>query len=129
MGFGRGIGRGGRPAPLVAALAMLALVVQLLLPAAAMAKAGPDMVICTGKGAVTVAADAGQPPARGFAGLACQDCVTTAVAALPAPGPAPIPVRYAVQAPPSAQTGSAAQPRARAPPRPPSTAPPIQTPA
>jgi hypothetical protein len=114
----------------IALLAMLALFVQALMPAAAMAHdaAGQSVVICTTDGAKTVevAGDViGKPkPAKGFAGLPCAQCVAISLATTTPPDVAVAPVLYGVRiqaAPRAALTGVA---MARAPPRPPGQAPP-----
>src|SRR5437868_4224978 len=86
-----------------ALLAVLALLIQALLPSAALAaqaKApGETLVICTAMGAqtITLGADQGQPK-KGFAGLPCQDCLAAAVAAIPAPEAARLQTRVAYTA-------------------------------
>lgn len=110
----------------MAALAMLALVVQLLIPAAAMAEGQPaSMTLCTSRGVVTVSLDAdGHHPAKGFGGLACQDCLASSLASLAAEPPVMIPAPVARAIAPVAITVTADEPLAQAPPRPPSQGPP-----
>ena len=113
----------------IALLAMLALLAQALMPAAAMAHdaAGQSVVICTADGAkaVDVAGDViGKKDPKGFAGLPCAQCVAVALATTTPPDVAVAPVLYAARieaAPRAALTGVAL---ARAPPRPPSQGPP-----
>uniref|UniRef100_B0T2X1 DUF2946 domain-containing protein n=1 Tax=Caulobacter sp. (strain K31) TaxID=366602 RepID=B0T2X1_CAUSK len=114
----------------IALLAMLALLVQALIPAAAMAHdaAGQAVVICTTDGAKTVevAGDViGKPkPMKGFGGMACAQCVAVSLATTTPPDIAVVPVLYGVRieaAPRAALTGVAL---ARAPPRPPGQGPP-----
>lgn len=117
----------------IALLAMLALLVQALMPAAAMAHdaAGQAVVICTADGAksVEVAGDvigkkAPSPNSKGFAGLPCAQCVAVSLATTTPPDVAVAPVLYSVRieaAPRAALTGVA---MARAPPRPPGQGPP-----
>ena len=114
----------------IALLAMLALLVQALTPAAAMAQdaAGQTVMICTTDGAkaVQVAGDViGKPkPAKGFAGLSCAQCLAVSLATTTPPEIGVAPVLYGVRivpAPHAALTGVAL---ARAPPRPPSQGPP-----
>jgi hypothetical protein len=113
---------------LAALLAVFALMVQALFPAAAMAARSDQTgatIICTAAGTQAIAAD-GSPeaPKKGFAGMPCQDCLAMAMAAVT---PAPIAVqRVAYQ---TARVGHAPavrrlEPRARAPPRPPGQGPP-----
>lgn len=110
-----------------AMLAILALLIQALLPAAAMASQTPGqtMVICTIDGMRTVTVDdKGQPEKGGFAGLPCADCLAATTAAILDPAititPATYVVRVAIQAIEPPQT----TPRARGPPRPYGQAPP-----
>lgn len=121
-------GQSGTPWP-IALLAMLALLVQALIPAAAMAHeagTGQAIVICTADGARTVAVGGQAQPARkGFAGLPCYQCVAASLAVTDATGAqVSAPVLYAARvetAPPMARRGMAP---ARAPPRPPGQGPP-----
>ncbi|WP_029908988.1 DUF2946 family protein [Caulobacter sp. UNC358MFTsu5.1] len=118
----------------IALLAMLALLVQALMPAAAMAHdaAGQSVMICTADGAKVeqVAGDvigkkAPAPDSKGgFAGLPCAQCLAVALATTTPPDVAVAPVLYGVHvapAPVAALTGVAL---ARAPPRPPGQGPP-----
>lgn len=114
----------------IALLAMLALLVQALMPAAAMAHdaASQAVMICTTDGAkaVQVAGDViGKPkPAKGFGGMACAQCVAVSLATTTQPDIAVAPVLYSARietAPRAALTGVAL---ARAPPRPPGQGPP-----
>jgi hypothetical protein len=113
----------------IALLAMLALLVQALMPAAAMAHdaAGQSVMICTADGAkaLQVAGDViGKKDPKGFAGLPCAQCLAVALATTTPPDVAVAPVLYGVHiapAPVAALTGVAL---ARAPPRPPSQGPP-----
>jgi hypothetical protein len=110
-------------------LAVFALAVQALAPAAALAAQarGGDagLVICTGNGVETVAVPGGAPaPHKGFAGLPCQDCLSVTQAAVAAPILAVTPAVQStdrIVRPPSARTGFRL---ARAPPRPPGQGPP-----
>ena len=113
----------------IALLAVLALLVQALMPAAAMAHdaAGQAVVICTTDGAksVEVAGDViGKKAPKGFAGLPCAQCVAVSLATTTPPDVAVAPVLYSVRieaAPRAALTGVAL---ARASPRPPGQGPP-----
>ena len=111
-------------------LALFALLLQSLLPAAALAaqaggRKGDTIVICTQMGVQTIRTDGGKPPAKGFAGLPCQDCLGPATAVTAAPqAPAVEPVVYAyvhVERRPDSVTLPVG---ARAPPRPPGQGPP-----
>jgi hypothetical protein len=110
-----------------ALLAVLALLVQALIPAAAMARpdASGRIVICTATGTETIGSD-GKPaaPDKGFGGMPCQDCLAVAMAAVIAPGLAVQRVAYAAERVEHVPVTSLVQPRARAPPRPPGQGPP-----
>ncbi len=121
----RGTGRGALPA-MLAALAML---VQLLIPAASMATEaragqGPVIMLCTADGAVAVASDSVPDHGKGFGGFKCHDCVMVSVAAIGPATPLVLPVRYAAQIETLPAGHERPQARSHAPPRPPSTAPP-----
>lgn len=130
MGIGRENRRSKSMGALPALLAAFALIVQLLIPAAAMAwesasGRGPLIVMCTADGAVAVPA-ADQPDhGKGFGGLKCHDCVMASVAAVGPAAPVSVPVLYAVRAELASPGRDRPQARTRAPPRPPSTAPPV----
>lgn len=121
-------------APAAALLAVFALLIQALLPAAAMAaqsrSSGETIVICTQMGVQTIKVGpdakvgADGKSQKGFAGLPCQDCLGAATAALPAPEPIALPVAYIV-AQVEHTTPIRSRPQiARAPPRPPGQGPP-----
>ncbi len=114
---------------LLAWLAMLALCVQGLSPAAALAAEaeGRSIVICTADGAKTlhgVAAPGSE--GQGFAGLKCADCVFASLAGV-TPVAAAVPVSYAYAALRTPAVRSAKPLGARAPPRPPSQGPPASS--
>lgn len=115
-------------ASVAALLAVLALLVQALLPAAAMAaqagSPGQTLVICTANGVETIRLSASGEPEKGFAGLPCQDCLAPATTALPPPQLAALPVAYTVARVSHAETVRPWAAPARAPPRPPGQAPP-----
>ncbi|CAN1541212.1 hypothetical protein MCEMIH16_01780 [Caulobacteraceae bacterium] len=119
--------RSPRRGALPAALALFALFVQLLIPAASLAHEAQNrsqtVVICTLDGAKTVVVP-GDGPAHGFGGLKCHDCVMASVAAVQPGDAATVPVRYATEARLTLTGLARPQARSRAPPRPPSTAPP-----
>jgi hypothetical protein len=78
--------------PIAAAFAVFALLIQALLPSAAMAAqgaaqaAGAPLVVCTIAGAQRLdAAPAPQHSPKGLAGMPCQDCLAASVAALAPP--------------------------------------------
>ncbi|WP_165190789.1 DUF2946 family protein [Caulobacter soli] len=117
----------------IALLAMLALLVQALMPAAAMAHdaAGQAVMICTADGAKTVQV-AGDvigkkdpaPSNKGFAGLPCAQCVAVSLATTTPPDIAVAPVLYAVRIAPAPRAALTGVALARAPPRPPGQGPP-----
>ena len=121
-----------RPTPrrgaLAAALALLALCVQLLIPAASLAtEAKGDartVVLCTLDGEKTVTIPGDDQQHHGFGGLKCHDCVMASIAAIPASEAPAMPIRYAAESRIAPISRAARRPGARAPPRPPSTAPP-----
>jgi hypothetical protein len=85
--------------PIAAAFAVFALLIQALLPSAAMAARGPGapMIVCTIQGAQSrEVGPAPQPAPKGFAGMPCQDCLAASVAAVAPPplifGAAPLAV-------------------------------------
>lgn len=114
-----------RKSALAALLASLAILLQGLIPAAAIAHdhAG-DVQVCTPQGMKTIH-PAGGPAQGHFGGLACEQCVMASFAALAStapPLPAPAAWTYAALALPAP---AAAPEQPRPPPRPPSRAPPI----
>jgi len=114
---------------LAAWLGVMALLVQALLPAASLAASteapGVRLVICTDTGAHLVTVAERAPSKKGFAGLPCHDCLGAATAALPAPVPALVAVRYAEASADRLPERPEAQRLARAPPRPPGQGPPV----
>jgi hypothetical protein len=114
---------------IAALLAVFALLVQALIPAAAMAaRSDPagTTIICTATGTQTLAADGkpATPHKRDFGGMPCQDCLAAALAIV-APAPAPsVQVAYAIARVEHAPARPILSPRARAPPRPPGQGPP-----
>ena len=74
---------------MAAALAVFALLIQVLLPSAALAARadGSTLVVCAVDGAHTVRVDHVPGPKKGLAGLPCPDCLTAAVALVFAPPP------------------------------------------
>lgn len=126
--------RPGQFRALLAALAaMLAVFVQVMTPAAAMAhdlrESGSAIVICSAEGAkVVILAQDGSirtAPAKGFMGLKCSDCVgPTLAVTLDTPVPAVAPAEYAAFVETPVQRVLGVGGHARAPPRPPSQGPP-----
>lgn len=108
--------------------ALVALLAQALLPAAAMATESLSTVrveLCTETGAKTVVIGAdGKEREGGFAGLPCHDCLAATLAVVVTPELAVAPVAYAVVMVRHAAPAPTLQPRARAPPRPPGQGPP-----
>jgi hypothetical protein len=113
---------------LAALLGMLAIMVQALIPSAAMAAqqgSGETLQICTAMGLQTIKVDGGSQKPKGFAGLPCQDCLAAATAVvLPVPQPAVLRVAYATAFVPDVPRAELAPRAARAPPRPPGQGPP-----
>ena len=105
-----------------ALVAMFALLVQAMLPPSAMASAAasdPFSIICTGSGTATAQAEsAAEKPAKGFAGMPCQDCLAAAMAFVATPELTIAPVAYAVAFVEHEPDAQHIAPRARAPPRP-----------
>jgi hypothetical protein len=113
----------------IALLAMLAVFVQALMPAAAMAHdaAGQSVLICTADGAKTVevAGDViGKKSPKGFGGLPCAQCVAVALATTTPPDIAVAPVLYGARVEPAPRAALTGVALARAPPRPPGQGPP-----
>ena len=122
------ISRRAAGARLAAWLGVLALLVQALLPAAAMAatsrSGGETMVICTVDGVRTVTLGEHEKGGKPFAGLPCHDCLAAACAALPAPEPQIARVVYSRVVMERPREQAWAPKLARAPPRPPGQGPP-----
>jgi len=104
---------------IIALFAVFALLVQALMPAAAMA--GPRLVagdiVCDGG---HVRADASGAPVshKALGGMPCQDCLAAAMAAVAPPAPDFARVAYAVARVEHVAFVAVPAPRARAPPRP-----------
>ena len=109
--------------------ATFAIVLGSLIPFAAMAASTPGhpIVICSAEGPQTIAigVDGHQDDNRGMSGAKCAACVLSVAAPLPTP-PVPEPATGPTIQPASVFVAWIASPPplARAPPRPPSTAPP-----
>jgi len=125
MRVGGQMSRDGRA--IAALVAVFALMVQALVPAAAMA-AQPDRsgfaVICTQNGTSTISFGGQPSKPKGFAGMPCQDCLAAALAVTQTPELAVQPVIYAAARIEHAPAERLIEPRARAPPRPPGQGPP-----
>lgn len=129
MGLRRENHRRTRPGLLPAALAILSLLTQMMIPAASLAhEAAPverhAAVVCTAEGAVTllVPGDTGEPD--GFGGFKCHDCVMASVATVQASALTVDLADYAVSLEIARPGQDRPAARAHAPPRPRSTAPP-----
>lgn len=113
--------------------AVLAVLVQVMTPAAAMAhdlrESGSSIVICTAEGSkVVIVGEDGSvrtAPAKTFLGLQCSACVgPTLPVILAAPVPAIVPALYAESVETPIQRVLGVRGHARAPPRPPGQGPP-----
>ena len=107
--------------------AVFALVIGALLPFAALAAVQPGhpLVICSAEGPQTIQSGGMDGPVNKHVGAKCAACVIPPVAALPCPPePQPATVIRTVETVVYASVSVSAPPPARAPPRPPSTAPP-----
>lgn len=119
-----------RPWGLAALVGVLALLAQALLPAAAVAAtaAGSRQVeLCSSEGREVVVLDKHGAPVAPFAGLPCMDCVGAITAAIAPPVPMVARVAYAETTHYIAPVRLRVRPAIRAPPRPPSRAPPSRT--
>lgn len=108
--------------------AVFAVVIGSLLPFAAMAAAQPGhpIVICSAQGPQTIHAGGLDGPIKDADGARCAACVMPLATALPpAPPPQPSPVLRPAAQPAYGRATAVRLPPARAPPRPPSTAPPL----
>lgn len=111
---------------LAALFAVFALMVQAMIPAAAMASPAPSgpFTVCTAAGTETLTSHDQPAPHKGFAGMPCQNCLAAAMAMVVTPGLAVRPVAYAAERIEHAPIVALLAPRARAPPRPPGQGPP-----
>jgi hypothetical protein len=124
----RGTKRGATP--LAALMAIIALLTQALLPAAAMAAqahGATQIEICTSQGATTVVVGADGKAHKAFMGLPCQDCLSVAAAATTTPELAVEPTAYVVARVRHSQAAELGVRLSRPPPRPPGQGPPTQT--
>lgn len=128
MGDRRKNQRERRAGLLPAVLAALALLTQLMIPGVSLAvearTMGPVIVMCTADGAVATVSPDSAEHGKGFGGLQCHDCVMTSVAAIVSGVTVSVPIRYAARLEIALPGQDRPQTRSRAPPRPPSTAPP-----
>lgn len=117
-----------RRAGVAAWLGVLALLIQALLPAAAMAgqsgAGGEQIVICTLQGVRTVTVGADETGGKGFAGLPCENCLAATTAAIALPELAVEPMVYVTARIEHAPERAWAPQLAHAPPRPPGQGPP-----
>lgn len=118
--------RGGKRGVLTAALALVALTLQLLSPVVCQAqtRAQPQtMVVCTSHGLKTITLDdqPTAPPSR------CEHCTAAHVVAEPTGSAQVATVLYVSAVPAALNAEECGSTFARAPPRPPSQAPPILT--
>jgi hypothetical protein len=124
-----------RPGLIAGALAALALLVQALIPAAAIAhdaaNGGLTLSICTGQGLKTITLGDGksEPAGKHFMGLHCTACAFANFAAVDGPQADLLarPVHYTAQAIVFQPERTFAAAQARAPPRPPGQGPPISS--
>ncbi|MDB5431515.1 MAG: hypothetical protein JWP35_2631 [Caulobacter sp.] len=125
-----------RPGLVAAALAALALLIQALIPAAAIAhdaaSGAMTLSVCTAEGlkTVTVGAAPAAPAGKHFMGLHCTACAFANFAALDGRGDgalAAVTVRYAQRTVIFHPERAHAAARARAPPRPPGQGPPARS--
>ena len=119
-----------RRAGAAAWLAVIALLIQALLPAAALAAqsraAGEQIVVCTLAGVKTVTVGGHETKGgKSFAGLPCADCLAATTSAVPAPELGVEPAVYAAARIDHAPERRWAPQVARAPPRPPGQGPPL----
>jgi hypothetical protein len=110
-------------------LGVLALLVQALIPAAAMAASakssgGERIVVCTVSGVQTLTVGGHQKGGEPFAGLPCHNCLAASCAALPAPEPQVARIAYVTARVERPRDRAWAPALARAPPRPPGQGPP-----
>lgn len=111
--------------------ALVALFVQALVPAAAMAAeslGARAIEICSDEGAqiVVVGVD-GEVREKGFAGLPCHDCLGATLAFVTTPDLAMVPVAYLTAEVRHLAVPATIDVHARGPPRPPGQGPPTQT--
>jgi hypothetical protein len=124
----RGAKRGRTP--LAALMAIIALLTQALLPAAAMAAqahGAAQIEICTSQGAATTVVGADGKAHKAFMGLPCQDCLSVAAAVTVTPELAVEPIAYVMTRVRHRQAADLGVSLSRAPPRPPGQGPPSQT--
>ena len=101
MKIGADRGRSWGRTPLAVLLAVAALLVQALLPAAAMAAeslAAVRVELCTPQGAKTVVLDRDGRAQKGFAGLPCSDCLGATLAVTTPPALSVVSIAYAAPA-------------------------------
>lgn len=108
--------------------AVFAVVLGALLPSAALAgsRDGRPIVMCSAQGPKTIRVGGDGDQTSGLKDARCAFCIVAQSAALPPPSPPePLPVVRPARTTEWTVFNQAAPPPARAPPRPPSTAPPL----
>lgn len=113
------------------ALAILSLLTQLMIPAASLAHETAPVeqhttVVCTAEGAVTLSVPGDPGDHGGFGGFQCHDCVMASVASVQASGLTVDLARYTLGLEIARPGRDRPASRSHAPPRPPSTAPPVR---
>lgn len=129
MQIGTHRGRSQRRTPFAVLFAVAALLIQALLPAAALAaesRGGLRVELCTPEGAKTVVLDQDGQVQKGFAGLPCHDCLGATLAAATPPTLSIVPIAYVADRIVQAATVEVVPRGARAPLRPPGQGPPVQ---
>jgi hypothetical protein len=129
MGLRRENHRRTRRGFIPAALAILSLLTQLMIPAASLAHETAPVerhttVVCTAEGAVTLSVPGDPAEHDGFGGFQCHDCVMASVATVQASALTADLADYAVGLEIARPGRDRPATRSHAPPRPPSTAPP-----
>ena len=123
-------GRSQGRTPLAVLFAVAALLIQALLPAAALAAestGGVRIELCTSEGAKTVVVDHDGKAQKGFAGLPCHDCLSATLAVTTTPELSVVPIAYVAERIVQVPTVEVVLRGPRAPPRPFGQGPPTQT--
>ena len=123
-------GRSGRLSPLAVLFAVAALLIQALVPAAALAAKSIGAVqveLCTPDGPKTVVLGQDGKIQQGFAGLPCHDCLGATLAVTETPELSIVPIAYGADPIVRETTVEVVLRGARAPPRPPGQGPPFHT--
>lgn len=131
MQIGAHRGRSRGRSLLAVLFAVAALLIQALVPAAALAAESMGAVrveLCTPQGATTVVLDHDGKAQKGFAGLPCHDCLGATLAVTTTPELSVVPIAYVAERIAQVATVEVVLRGARAPPRPFGQGPPTQTP-